>query len=89
MLASGKRLYRYQERTESWLGSERTRYALTGGEDYELLFCARQRDRQLIDQLQNQIKAPVTRIGVCVPADQGISCLGSFRQTHFRYNDRS
>jgi thiamine-monophosphate kinase len=57
------------------VGSEGTRYALTGGEDYELLFCARQRDRQLIDQLQNQIKARVTRIGVCVPADQGISCL--------------
>jgi thiamine-monophosphate kinase len=57
------------------VGSEGTRYALTGGEDYELLFCARQRDRQLIDQLQNQIKVPVTRIGACVPADQGISCL--------------
>jgi thiamine-monophosphate kinase len=56
-------------------GTEGRRYALTGGEDYELLFCARQRDRQLIDQLQHQVKVPLTRIGACVSADQGISCL--------------
>lgn len=56
-------------------GNEGTRYALTGGEDYELLFCARQSDRQLIGQLQHQLKVPLTRIGACVPADQGISCL--------------
>ncbi len=57
------------------VGSEGTRYALTGGEDYELLFCARQSDRQLIDRLQHQVKVPLTRIGACVPANQGISCL--------------
>ena len=56
-------------------GNEGTRYALTGGEDYELLFCARQSDRQLIDQLQRRMKVPLTRIGVCVPAKQGIYCL--------------
>jgi thiamine-monophosphate kinase len=56
-------------------GKEGTRYALSGGEDYELLFCARRRDRQLIDHLQHQVKVPLTRIGACVPADQGISCL--------------
>ena len=56
-------------------GTEGTRYALAGGEDYELLFCARQRDRQIIDQLQHQVKVPLTRIGACVSADQGISCL--------------
>jgi thiamine-monophosphate kinase len=56
-------------------GNEGTRYALTGGEDYELLFCARQSDRQLIDRLQRQVKVPLTRIGACVPANQGISCL--------------
>jgi thiamine-monophosphate kinase len=56
-------------------GNEGTRYALTGGEDYELLFCARQSDRQRIDQLQHQVKVPLTRIGVCVPAKQGICCV--------------
>jgi thiamine-monophosphate kinase len=56
-------------------GNEGTRYALTGGEDYELLFCARQSDRQLIERLQHQVKVPLTRIGACVPANQGISCL--------------
>jgi thiamine-monophosphate kinase len=56
-------------------GSEGTRYALTGGEDYELLFCARHSDRERIDQVQQQVKVPITRIGACVPADQGISCL--------------
>lgn len=56
-------------------GNEGTRYALTGGEDYELLFCARQSDRQLIDQLQRRVKVSLTRIGACVPAKQGIYCL--------------
>ena len=56
-------------------GNEGTRYALSGGEDYELLFCARRRDRKLIDHLQHQLKVRLTRIGACVPADQGISCL--------------
>jgi thiamine-monophosphate kinase len=56
-------------------GKDGTRYALAGGEDYELLFCARQSDRQLIEQLQHQLKVPLTRIGACVPADEGIACL--------------
>ena len=56
-------------------GKNETRYALAGGEDYELLFSARQSDRQVIDQLQHQVKVPLTRIGACVPADQGIACL--------------
>ena len=51
------------------------RYSLTGGEDYELLFSARQNDRQRIDQLQHQLDVPLTRIGVCVPATEGIVCL--------------
>src|SRR5918994_614308 len=56
-------------------GKNETRYALAGGEDYELLFSARRSDRQVIDQLQHQVKVPLTRIGACVPADQGIACL--------------
>jgi thiamine-monophosphate kinase len=57
------------------LGKNETRYALAGGEDYELLFSARRRNRELINQLQHQLKVPLTRIGACVPADQGIACL--------------
>jgi thiamine-monophosphate kinase len=56
-------------------GKDGTRYALTGGEDYELLFCARPSDRRLIEQVQSQLKVPLTRIGACVPADEGILCL--------------
>ena len=56
-------------------GKNETRYALTGGEDYELLFSARRNDRQLIDQFQHQLNVALTRIGVCVPADEGIACL--------------
>jgi thiamine-monophosphate kinase len=56
-------------------GKNETHYALAGGEDYELLFSARQSDRQLIRQLQHQVKVPLTRIGTCVSADQGIVCL--------------
>jgi thiamine-monophosphate kinase len=59
-------------------GNQGTRYALTGGEDYELLFCARYSDRERIDQVQQQVKVQITRIGACVPADQGISCLDHF-----------
>jgi len=78
------------------VGKEGTRYALTGGEDYELLFCARQSDRQLIDRLQRQAKVPLTRIGACVPANQGISCLNRsgkpvsvpvIGHDHFKGND--
>ena len=56
-------------------GNEGSHYAISGGEDYELLFCARQSDRQLIDRLQHQVRVPLTRIGTCVPADQGVFCL--------------
>jgi thiamine-monophosphate kinase len=57
-------------------GKNETRHALAGGEDYELLFSARQSDRQLVDQLQHQLQVPLTRIGTCVSADEGIACLG-------------
>jgi thiamine-monophosphate kinase len=52
------------------------RYALTGGEDYELLFCARRSDRRRIEKLQGQTKVPIARIGTCVSADEGILVLG-------------
>ena len=50
-------------------------YALSGGEDYELLFCARPRERQNIDKLRVPGRVKFTRIGRCVDADQGITVL--------------
>jgi len=58
-------------------GREGTRYALSGGEDYELLFCARPRARARIDNLARVAQVSITRIGSCVPAHQGIVVIDS------------
>jgi thiamine-monophosphate kinase len=50
-------------------------YALTGGEDYELLFCARPRDRARIEKLQKRANVAITRVGRCVSAKQGLTVL--------------
>lgn len=39
--------------------------ALTGGEDYELLFCARPQSRGRIKQLSQRARLAITRIGAC------------------------
>jgi thiamine-monophosphate kinase len=57
------------------LGKVGSGYALSGGEDYELLFCARPRHRQLIDKLHRAGRVKITRIGRCVGAKQGIVVL--------------
>jgi thiamine-monophosphate kinase len=56
-------------------GRNGRQYALTGGEDYELLFCARRRDRKRVEQLQRRVKVPISRIGACVAAQEGIVVL--------------
>jgi thiamine-monophosphate kinase len=58
-------------------GRDGTRLAVTGGEDYELLFCARRRDRAPIEKLQKQLGVPITRIGSCTSERDGISLLGN------------
>ena len=50
-------------------------HALSGGEDYELLFCAAPQQRKRIDTLGKQARVPITRIGVCVPPAAGIRVL--------------
>lgn len=55
------------------LGTADLSHALTGGEDYELLFCARPRDRARIETLSRRVKLSITRIGRCVPANQKIA----------------
>jgi thiamine-monophosphate kinase len=61
----------------SLVGRDGTRHALAGGEDYELLFCARRRDRSRIERLQERINVPITRIGTCVPRPNRITVLNS------------
>ncbi len=50
-------------------------YALTGGEDYELLFSLRRKDRTRLEKIQGDLGVPVTRIGTCVPSREGIKVI--------------
>lgn len=59
----------------SLAGTKGTTYALTGGEDYELLFSARARARTGLEKIGKKLGVPVTRIGACVPTAHGISVL--------------
>jgi thiamine-monophosphate kinase len=79
-------------------GKDGARYALSGGEDYELLFCARRRDRTRLENLSKRAKIPITRIGRCLAAKEGITVLdGSGKAVsiaikgydHFRNSSRS
>ncbi len=56
-------------------GKAGTRCALSGGEDYELLFCARKRDRPRIEKLQTRARVAITRIGSCDSGKNGILVL--------------
>jgi thiamine-monophosphate kinase len=56
--------------------SEETRYALSGGEDYELLFCARKSSRGSIEKLAERAHLAITRIGTCV-AGRGVIVVDS------------
>ena len=71
-------------------GRNGTGYALTGGEDYELLFCARIKDRTLIEKLSKQAGVVTTRIGTCVAPKRGITVLdgaGRALLTDFKGHD--
>ncbi len=59
----------------SLAGTKGTRYALTGGEDYELLFSARAGARTRLEKIRKKLGVAVTRIGTCVPTARGISVL--------------
>ena len=56
-------------------GTDGTRNALSGGEDYELLFCARRRDRPRIENLAKRAGVGIPRIGICVSQRRGIKVL--------------
>jgi thiamine-monophosphate kinase len=57
-------------------GKDGACHALTGGEDYELLFCARKHNRARVEKLRGA-GVPITRIGACVAPDQGIIVIDS------------
>lgn len=62
----------------SLAGRRGTRYALTGGEDYELLFCARPGDRRRLEKAQGQLGVPISRIGQCLRSREGIKVIDRF-----------
>ena len=71
-------------------GRDGTSYALSGGEDYELLFCAREKDRAPIEKLAKQAGVATTRIGTCVAPQRGITVLdgaGKALLTGFKGHD--
>lgn len=59
----------------SLVGDDGTRHALAGGEDYELLFCARRRARSRVEKIERRIGVPINRIGTCVRPREGITVL--------------
>jgi thiamine-monophosphate kinase len=54
-------------------GKAGSRWALCGGEDYELLFCARRARRMAIQTLARRARVRITRIGCCVAKQQGVT----------------
>lgn len=67
-------LSRQYQHCAGWKG---VRYALTGGEDYELLFCIRARDRARLEKIRTRLGVPITRIGKCVSARHGITIVNA------------
>jgi thiamine-monophosphate kinase len=61
-------------------GDQAGKYALTGGEDYELLFSSRRRDRSRLEKIKKQLGVPISRIGQCLPARDGIKVLNKTGQ---------
>lgn len=62
-------------------GAEAGRYALTGGEDYELLFSSRRSNRARLQRVKKHLGVPITRIGQCLPARNGVKVLNKSGQT--------
>lgn len=81
----------------SLCGNDGIRPALSGGEDYELLFCARRHNRARIEKLSRSTRLPISRIGNCV-AKRGIAIvdglggninLDARGHDHFQENSRT
>jgi thiamine-monophosphate kinase len=61
-------------------GNDGTRHALTGGEDYELLFCAKRQNRARVEKLGARAGVSITRIGACVVGGKDIVVLDRFEK---------
>jgi thiamine-monophosphate kinase len=61
---------------QTMLGKSHWETALTGGEDYELLFTAAQEQRETIVQLAQTSRCPITRIGPIVSRPEGLTVRG-------------
>ena len=81
----------------SLCGKDGIRHALSGGEDYELLFCARRLNRARVEKLSRHTRLPISRIGICV-AERGIAVTDSLGRKiffdarghdHFQENSRT
>ena len=66
------RLYRKWVRSFS---KDPIRFALSGGEDYELLFTAPSSKREQISTLAHSLKIPITRIGNILPKMEGFHLI--------------
>ena len=64
------------------LGPDVWDLALTGGEDYELLFSAPVAHRPLLQTVAQTCQCLVTRIGTVVPEAEGISVLDAAGQAY-------
>jgi len=51
------------------------RFALSGGEDYELLFTVPPEMRKRVSYLARSLKIPITQIGEIVPKEEGLSLI--------------
>jgi thiamine-monophosphate kinase len=58
------------------LGERDLKLALTGGEDYELLFSAPAEHRAIVGTLAQRCNCPITRIGRVVSEAEGLSIQG-------------
>ena len=66
----------------SILGPDAWDLALTGGEDYELLFTAPVAHRTLLRTLAQTCQCPITRIGTIAPEGAGITVLDAAGQPY-------
>ena len=57
------------------------RCAMSGGEDYELLFCAAPRLRKRIEKLNHPAGIAISRIGVCRPVGKGVHVVDASGNT--------
>jgi thiamine-monophosphate kinase len=59
------------------------RFALSGGEDYELLFSVPSEMRKRISYLSRSLKIPITQIGEIVPKEEALSLIRKDGRKYF------